>query len=114
MVLAAPTVAQHAASALCGGSREIIQNPGLSGFATARNRFRFTAPRVRTARLTIHLGQTTCSNLNLALLVVAVIATARFARKASFIVNVWVLLALAGTLPALATGMLAGGLSGID
>jgi hypothetical protein len=99
---------------------EIIKNPGLSGFATTPQPLpgEFAAPPGfgQLAFQSI-LGQIDLFQIwNLVLLVVAVIATARLSRrKASFItLIVWILLALARTLPALATGMLAGGLSGID
>ncbi len=99
---------------------EVIKNPGLSGLASspelAAGEF-VAPPGPGQLALQSFLAQIDLFQIwNFLLLVVVVIATARLSRRKAILItlSVWILLTLIRMLPALLTGMVAGGLSGID
>jgi hypothetical protein len=99
---------------------ELIKNQGLSGLAATPEPLPgefVTSPGPGQLALQSILAQIDLFQIwNFILLVIVMIATARLARRKALAITliVWILLTLARMLPALASGMFAGGLSGID
>ncbi len=99
---------------------EIIKNPGLSGLVSLPQPAlgEFVAPP-GTGQLALQsfLAQIDLFQIwNLIVLIVVVIATARLSPRKAMVITliVWILLTLVRMLPTLASGLVAGGLSGID
>ncbi len=99
---------------------ETIGNPGLSGLVTrpaAAPGEIVPAPGAGELALQSFLSQIDLFQIwNFILLVIVVVATARLSRRKAFLITliVWVLITLVRMLPALASGMVAGSLAGID